>query len=88
MAARRGDTATARAVLDQLHSWTRDRYVNPAAFAMVHIELHEIDPAFEWLERAYQDRRGWLAYLKVEPDFDPLRSDPRFSSFLQRMRLA
>ena len=70
------------------YGWTRDHYVNPAAFAMVHIGLGEIDPAFEWLERAYQDRRGWLAYLKVEPDFDPLRTDPRFGDLLRRMRLA
>jgi serine/threonine-protein kinase len=88
VAARRGEPAEARAVLARLHEWTRDRYVNPAAFAMVHIELGEIDHAFEWLDRAYQDRRGWLAYLKVEPDFDPLRGDPRFAGFLQRMRLA
>jgi tetratricopeptide (TPR) repeat protein len=88
VAARRGDAARAREVLDQLQGWTRDRYVNPAAFAMVHIELKELDPAFQWLERAYQDRRGWLAYLKVEPDFDPLRADPRFAGFLARMRLA
>ena len=88
VAARRGDAARAREVLEQLHLWTRDRYVNPAAFAMVHIDLGELDQAFEWLDRAYQDRRGWLAYLKVEPDFDPLRSDPRFAALLARMRLA
>jgi eukaryotic-like serine/threonine-protein kinase len=88
VAARRGEQGRAREVLEQLHGWTRDRYVNPAAFAMVHIELGEIEQAFDWLERAYQDRRGWLAYLKVEPDFDPLRADPRFAGFLARMRLA
>jgi serine/threonine-protein kinase len=88
VAARRGEPDQARAVLQRLQDWTRDRYVNPAAFAMVHIELGEIDEAFAWLERAYQDRRGWLAYLKVEPDFDPLRADPRFAQFLGRMRLA
>jgi tetratricopeptide (TPR) repeat protein len=87
VAARRGDRAGAQAVLDQLEGWTRDRYVNPAAFAMVHIELGQTDEAFAWLERAYQDRRGWLAYLKVEPDFDPLRADPRFTTLLGRMRL-
>jgi tetratricopeptide (TPR) repeat protein len=87
VAARRGDRAGAQAVLDQLESWTRDRYVNPAAFAMVHIELGHADEAFAWLERAYQDRRGWLAYLKVEPDFDPIRGDSRFAGFLARMRL-
>jgi serine/threonine-protein kinase len=88
VAARRGDANGARAVLQRLHEWTEDRYVNPAAFAMVHIELGEIDQAFHWLERAFEDRRGWLAYLKVEPDFDPLRQDPRFGRFLERMRLA
>jgi Flp pilus assembly protein TadD len=87
VAARRGDRAGAQAVLDQLESWTRDRYVNPAAYAMVHIELGHADEAFAWLERAYQDRRGWLAYLKVEPDFDPIRGDSRFAGFLARMRL-
>ena len=40
-----------------------------------------------WLEQAYQERRGWLAYLNIEPMFDSLRSDPRFQSFLERMRL-
>jgi hypothetical protein len=34
------------------------------------------------------DRRGWLAYLKVEPLLDPLRGDPRFGRLLERMRLA
>ena len=33
------------------------------------------------------DRRGWLAYLKVEPLLDPLRSDARFTRLLERMRL-
>ena len=44
--------------------------------------------AFEWLDRAVEDRRGWLAYLKVEPLLDPLRGDPRFGRLLEKMRLA
>jgi hypothetical protein len=55
---------------------------------MLHAGLADTDRAFEWLDRAMEDRRGWLAYLKVEPLMDPLRSDPRFTRLLERMRLA
>jgi hypothetical protein len=55
---------------------------------MLHAGLGEPDPAFEWLDRAMDDRRGWLAYLKVEPLLDPLRSDARFNRLLERMRLS
>jgi hypothetical protein len=58
------------------------------AFVMMHAALGEADAAFEWLDRAVEDRRGWLAYLKVEPLLDPLRSDARFGRLLEKMRLA
>ena len=54
---------------------------------MIHVGLGNHDQAFAWLERAYEERRGWLAYLKVEPMHDPLRSDPRFGEFVRRMKL-
>jgi hypothetical protein len=49
--------------------------------------LGNYDAAFEWMERAYEERRGWLAYLKVDPLVDPLRPDPRFAGWLKRMGL-
>jgi hypothetical protein len=55
---------------------------------MMHAGLGEADAAFESLDRALEDRRGWLAYLKVEPLLDPLRGDPRFGRLLEKMRLA
>jgi len=45
------------------------------------------DDAFAWLDRAYQERPSWLVRANVEPRFDPLRSDPRFTLILTRMRL-
>jgi hypothetical protein len=54
---------------------------------MVYVGLRDFDRAFAWLERSYQERRGWLAYLKVEPMHDPLRPDPRFGEFVRRMKL-
>ena len=87
VAALRGQADEARAVLHELEERQRTRYVSPVAPAMIQLALGEVDASFDLLERAHQDRRGWLAYLRIEPIFDPLRSDPRFAGLLQRMRL-
>ena len=85
--ARTGRTDEARGLLGELYARAAQRYVSPAAFAELHIALGELDRAFEWMERAYSERRGWLAYLRVNPLFDPLRGDPRFTDLLRRLRL-
>jgi eukaryotic-like serine/threonine-protein kinase len=87
VAALRGQPDEARAVLHELEERQRTRYVSPVAPAMIQLALGEVDASFDLLERAHRDRRGWLAYLRIEPIFDPLRSDPRFAGLLQRMRL-
>jgi hypothetical protein len=47
---------------------------------------NEIDEAFEWLEKAYQERSPLLTHLTYAP-FDSVRSDPRFEDILRRMNL-
>jgi serine/threonine protein kinase/tetratricopeptide (TPR) repeat protein len=83
----RGREDEARAVLQELHERAKVRYVSPVAQAGLYVALGEVDTAFEWLERAYRDRRGWLAYLKIEPMLDGLHPDPRFQRLIERMRL-
>ena len=46
----------------------------------------ELSRTLDWAERAYEDRRGWLAYLETNPMLDPLRSEPRFQALVERMR--
>ena len=87
VAVRRGRLKEARAVLEELHQRARVRYISPVAQAGLYVSLGEPDRAFEWMDRAYQDKRGWLAYLKIEPMLDGLRADPRFHHLLERMRL-
>ncbi len=80
-----GKTAEARKVLDDLHALAKKQYVQPFGFAVIHTGLGENDEALDWLEKAYQDRNGWMVFLQVVPWLDPLRSDPRFHDLLRRM---
>jgi len=53
--------------------------------AMIHAQMGEIDTAFEWLEKAYQDHEVEMYWLKVEPPFEPLRSDPKWEVMLDKV---
>jgi TolB-like protein/Tfp pilus assembly protein PilF len=55
--------------------------------AAIYSGLGEKDTAFEWLEKAYEDRNSELARLKWWPQTEPLRSDPRYRDLLKRMGL-
>jgi eukaryotic-like serine/threonine-protein kinase len=83
-----GRRAEAQKVLDQLNDLSKRKYV-PAWFrAIIYVGLGEKDKAFEWLEKSYEDRSiGFGSAIKVDPIWDPLRSDPRFADLLHRMNL-
>ena len=87
LAARRGHREEAVARMNHLRELARERYVSPVDFARLAIALEDRDLAFHWIERAHAERRGWLAYLRVDPLLDFLRPDPRFAEWLKRMRL-
>ncbi len=87
LSAVRGRTDEAKQLLDQLLEQARQHYVSPVALVTVYLGLSDHDLALQWLERAHEERRGWLAYLKVEPQLDALRGNPRFDELLRRMRL-
>jgi hypothetical protein len=61
--------------------------VSPVPIVGLQVALGDFDSAFEGLERAYEERRGWLAYLRIEPMLQPLHGDARFLRLLERMRL-
>lgn len=84
-----GQEDRGRAIASGLMEEAKQRYVSPYDMATVYAGLGDPDQAIAWLERAYEDRSGWLAwFLKVDPKFDALRSDPRFRSLLARIGLA
>ena len=65
----------------------RNRPVSSFSRATIYIGLGETDRAFTWLEQAYRDRLWYMALLAVDPLFDRLRGDPRFTDLVRRMNL-
>ncbi len=55
--------------------------------ALIYAQLGERDKAFEFLERAYKGHSTVLVWLKVLPEFDSLRGDPRFDDLMRRVGL-
>ena len=86
--AARGRTGEARALLARLEEAASTGYVSPVAFATLHVGLGNLDLALDFAERARDERRGWLAYLGVNPLLDPLRGHPRFEALRESMGLA
>jgi TolB-like protein/DNA-binding SARP family transcriptional activator/Tfp pilus assembly protein PilF len=80
-----GRPGEARELLAELDEQARHRHVSPAYLAAIHMGLQEHDTAFRWLERTYEARDDWAIFLRVEPTFDPLRPDPRYSALLARI---
>jgi TolB-like protein/class 3 adenylate cyclase/tetratricopeptide (TPR) repeat protein len=53
--------------------------------AMIYAQMGEIEAAFEWLNKAYEDREVEMYWLKVEPPFEPLHDDPRWQEILDKV---
>jgi eukaryotic-like serine/threonine-protein kinase len=74
-------------VLDELKEMSRHRIVPAWAFAIVYTGLGDKDRAFEWLDKAYDERPSDIMEIKVDPRMEPLRSDGRYQELLLRMGL-
>jgi serine/threonine-protein kinase len=84
--ARAGKRPEAEALLAQLELQRERDYVSPVALATLHLGLGQHDRALDWAEHAYEERRGWLAYLTVNPLVDPVRGQPRFEALVAKMK--
>ena len=78
----------ARKVLDDLVERSKRMYVGPTVISWIYANLGERDLAFEWLEKAYQQRDCTLGFGLRAPMYDVIRDDPRFDSLLTKLALA
>jgi len=82
-----GDSAKAMQIISQLQQLSAHTYVPAIYIALVYTGLHDLDNAFTWLDKAYNERTEYLMYLPTDPLADPLRGDPRFAQLLHRLGL-
>ncbi len=82
--AREGHPSAARTLLNQLESAKQS--ADPGSMARLCVALGDNKEAVNWLTKAYDNRAHWMIWLRVDPIYDALRSDPRFQEILRSMR--
>jgi TolB-like protein/DNA-binding winged helix-turn-helix (wHTH) protein/Tfp pilus assembly protein PilF len=84
--AKAGNRAKAYEIIERLKR-AEQGYLHVYEIAFIYAGLGEKERAFEWLDKAYQQRDRGLLFLKTDHCLDPLRSDPRFQDLLRRLNL-
>lgn len=80
-----GRIAEARAVLEQLQR--SERYMLPTIFGHIYLGLGKMDAAFEWFDRAVEERDQNIIPILSYAHYDPIRLDPRFETLVRKMKL-
>jgi len=84
---RSGQTAKAQHALEELLELDRKQPVDPPVIAKAYLAVGDKEQALVWLEKAYAQHSHELTGLKVTPEFDPLRTDPRFQELTRKVGL-
>jgi serine/threonine protein kinase/tetratricopeptide (TPR) repeat protein len=81
-----GRRSEAEGKIKELKELSKQRYVPAFSIAVIYAGLGQKDLVFDWLEKAYSQREGWLGwYFLVNPEFDFLRADSRYNDLLRRI---
>jgi hypothetical protein len=65
----------------------KQEYVDPADIGYNYAALGDKDQAFAWLDKGYAEKSNEIVWVKIVPDVDVLRSDPRYAALLKKMGL-
>jgi TolB-like protein len=82
-----GQHVLARNVLKELEELSKRYYVSAYSKAIIHLALGDEEQALECLEKACDDRCEMMTWLRIDPSFDSIRNDPRFTNLLHRVGL-
>jgi serine/threonine protein kinase/tetratricopeptide (TPR) repeat protein len=77
-----GDMESARKILDKMLRTSEKKHVKAYFVAMCYVAVRDYDKAFEWFEKAVEERNEWLIWFGTEPKLDPIRKDPRYKRIL------
>ena len=82
-----GKQAESLKILEEMKAVSKDQYVSQFDLALVYTSLGRKQEAIEHLNKALDEHSGWVIYLKVEPMFDSIHSEPGFADLVRRLNL-
>ncbi len=82
-----GNKRKAEQILGQLTEQAKRGYISPYDLAVLYAGLADKEKAFELLDKAYEERSGFLVHMQWDPRFNNLHSDPRFAQLVRRIGL-
>jgi len=82
----RGKHEQARSIITELQQRREKHYIPAVYLSLIYTELGEMDAAFEWLEKSFEEREFWAIWLPVDPRFDELKKDARYNEFINRIK--
>ena len=85
--AKMGKREEAENVLGEMMAMLKTRGMPPTHIALAYNGLGDTESALEWLEKGFAERDPKMAFLKVDPKWNNLRSSPRFIALMKRMKL-
>jgi tetratricopeptide (TPR) repeat protein len=81
-----GRRQEAEGILQALLERSTREFVPPYAMALLYVSLQDHERAIDWLEKGAREGGAW--FLKVNPSWDPLQSNPRYQAIVRRIGLA
>ena len=82
--AAQGKNDAVRTIIDKLLATAETGHMKPYFIAMAYVAAGDLDTAFTWFEKAVEEQNEWMLWFGIEPKLDPIRSDPRYLSLLER----
>ena len=82
-----GRTAEALKLLEELQERAQKQYTPSWSFAAIYRGLGEMDKAFDWFEKAVDEREPLMLHIRVHPNNDRMRTHPRYPALLRKMNL-
>ena len=82
-----GKKTEAEKIVKELKRRAKHEYISAAYFAWVHVGLNELDAAFQYFDKAFEERSWWIVYLKIWPVPEQMINDARYTKLLRKIGL-
>lgn len=83
--AQNGDHEEAIGILNNLNESAKTNYISPIGIGLIYTYLDDFENAFKFFNKALSDKDQWVISIKHGPEYNPLRSDPRFDDLVKKI---